>query len=166
MRVPFATISILLRATACGALVFIAGCTESPSSSWKVSYDSSRIATSSVRVGLIAKTMRIRPPSPVLDTDFLEESMGDGDLGPSDRRMRIRLKLRPNEVRRWRTASGAPIHVDEWPTSPADPAWWPLRPNTADYDFYSAATLFHGSNGWIAIKKKDPEHLFITKYSM
>jgi hypothetical protein len=102
------------------------------------------------------------PPTPILDAHFVEEQIGDGNMGPSDFRTFVMITVAPERVATWQAAL-SPLDTQPGYTAPAQPyAWWIGKDRFATMSFYAPDTLTGRTNGWVAIDERTGEIYIFT----
>jgi hypothetical protein len=143
------------------AYLFLVACT--PSRPTKISYFEV-VGTQARRVEVItAMLAKLHPlPTPIVDAQFVEEKIGDDELGPADYRAFTLLEIAPENIAAWQdiliTLDTAPDHAT--PSQPT--SWWVDEDTFVTLQFYAPDTLTGRTNGWIAL---DPESGKIYIYS-
>ena len=106
-------------------------------------------------------------PSPLLDAHFVEQQMGDGQLGPSDFAAFYALAVAPADLAAWRSAL-PPIQAPNTPPKYAAPkqplAWWLSHDDFLRLKFYSPKSLTGRSNGWVGIAPDG--RIFVYAFTM
>jgi hypothetical protein len=90
-------------------------------------------------------------PTPLLDAQFVEEQIGDGELGPADYRAFALLQVAPTDLPAWQAIL---TPLDRAPTysAPTQPyTWWVGETDFAALQFYAPDPLGGRTNGWVAI---------------
>lgn len=117
--------------------------------------------TSQVRVGgpaaeiigeklVDAKLMRS-----IKGTYLIEEKRGDGQLGPSDYELFVRIDIDPSQAQAWRAhlkpqATGEPLAQFKRPRYEVD--WWPKESPLSTARAVGGPTLWKGArHGWAAL---------------
>jgi hypothetical protein len=108
------------------------------------------------RVSAISATLsRVSaPPTPILDAQFVEEQIGDNQLGPADFRAFMLIEIVTGDVAAWQSLLTPP---DQQPTyaEPSQPnSWWLTEAHFATLQFYAPEALSSRANGWIAVDAK------------
>ena len=102
-------------------------------------------------------------PSKILDARLIEQQFGDGQLGPSDFRSFVWIKVPADQVVKWRSALKTPPEdtpVYDLPPSNAD--WWIDINLFAKLTKYDSHSLF-SRNGWVVIQ--DDGNIFALTYT-
>jgi hypothetical protein len=90
-------------------------------------------------------------PTPLLDAQFVEEKIGDGELGPSDYRAFTLLQVAPADLPKWQAVL-TPLERTPAYSAPTQPyAWWVEESEFATLQFYAPDSLSGRINGWVAI---------------
>jgi hypothetical protein len=93
-------------------------------------------------------------PSPLLDAHFIEQQLGDGQLGPSDFTAFYALTVAPADLEAWRLALPkieAPNMPPKYAIPKQQPQWWLTHSDFLKLTFYSPKSLTGRSNGWVGI---------------
>ena len=121
-----------------------------------------RVATVS---SLISK--RAPLPSPILDAHFVEQQIGDGQLGPSDFAAFYALTVAPADLSAWRSALPT-IETQNTPpkyVTPKQPRpWWLTHDDFLSLTFYSPESLTGRINGWVGIAPDG--RIFVYAFTM
>lgn len=93
-------------------------------------------------------------PSSVLEVDFVEISLGDGDFGPSDFVFYARFKVSKSELPKWIKGLKEINNTldDQFPTPKF--SWWLKKAKFETLNTYEAEKYFGRPNGWLAIDKE------------
>lgn len=111
-------------------------------------------------------------PTPILDAHFVEERMGDGELGPSDFRDFYHIEVAPQDVGQWTqiltpitdtSGDNAPKPRYEKPKSYRD--WWISPHDFGSLEFYEQDTLGGRDQGWIGVSRQKGQ-IYIFAYTM
>ena len=90
-------------------------------------------------------------PSEIIDAHLVEIRIGDGQLGPSDYRSFIWIKVSPDDIGKWKSVlSTPPADSPAYDAPPTKPAWWLPESDYIKLTKYDSLTLFN-RHGWIAI---------------
>jgi hypothetical protein len=90
-------------------------------------------------------------PTPLRDAHFVEEKIGDGELGPADYRAFVALTVAPDQVVAW-LALLTPLDQTPDYAEPGQPyEWWIDEKRFASMHFYAPDPLTNRANGWVAI---------------
>jgi hypothetical protein len=112
---------------------------------------------------LIAKQKT--PPTAILDAHFIEEQIGDGNLGPSDFQAFYVLKVAPQSIAKW-TNLLTPLTEKADYAAPKQPRdWWIDRANFNKLKFYKTDTLTMRIHGWIGVLPQTG-HIYISTFTM
>jgi hypothetical protein len=105
------------------------------------------------------------PPTAILDAHFVEEQIGDGNLGPSDFRSFYYLEVAPQDIARWTQLLTPLTAMAEYasPTQPRD--WWIARDRFTSLKFYKPNTLTGRGHGWIGISQQTGR-IYIFTFTM
>ncbi len=93
-------------------------------------------------------------PGVLLDAHFLEERIGDGELGPSDFVSFAALSVAPADVARWRASLPPLDSLQDRPrfVTPKQPrAWWLRAADFPSLEFFSPATVTRRATGWVGV---------------
>lgn len=94
------------------------------------------------------------PPTPIADAFFLEESIGDGNLGPSDFRSFGFIQVDPRDVSLW-IKTLEPLREPAQYGAPGQYRdWWVAREDFASLRFFEPGPLTGRHQGWIGISPK------------
>lgn len=105
------------------------------------------------------------PPAPVVDAHCAEERIGDGVLGPSDRRDYCVLVLEPAEFERWSTALAPSGEPPPYSAPATDVGWWPSEAEFAGLEVASSAGLLRGMGpGWVALDRRS-RRIYVYSFS-
>ena len=92
-------------------------------------------------------------PSEITDAHLIELQFGDGQLGPSDFRSFIWVKVSSDDVAKWRsTLKSPPNDSPAYDAPPTKPKWWLTQSAYTQLTKYDSHTLFN-RHGWIAIQE-------------
>lgn len=137
---------------------------------------SAREATGSKeeRIAQTAKLLTIPAPLPgtVLDAHFIEETVGDGRLGPSDFTTFYALSVSSNDVKAWKSAlaKSKPANTfsndDEIKRAAPKKAktWWVSAADLPKLEYFSPHSLTGNANGWVGIAPDG--RIFIHTFTM
>lgn len=101
-------------------------------------------------------------PTPIVDAQFVEEKIGDDELGPADYRAFTLLEIAPENVAAWQDIL-VPLDTTPGHAAPSQPtSWWIAEDAFASLQFYAPDTLTGKTNGWVAL---DPQSGKIYIYS-
>ena len=107
-------------------------------------------------------------PSALLDAHFLEQQLGDGQLGPSDFTSFYALTVASTDLHAWRSAL-APIQSPNTPPKYATPKqplpWWLTHDDFLGLKFYDPKALTGRGNGWVGIAP-DSGKIFVYVFTM
>lgn len=91
------------------------------------------------------------PPTPILDAQFVEEQIGDGELGPSDYRTYTRVDVAPGDIAAWQAILTPLDAAPSYAAPPQAYTWWVQDDAFVNLQFYAPDTLTNRTNGWVAI---------------
>ena len=114
------------------------------------------------RVDKITRILGAAAPTPLLDANFIEIKIGDGELGPSDYVRFAALKVDPASRDRWRALSAPLIKKPDYTEPPSTPAWWVSQADYEKLSFYDAASLGLG-DGWLGVA--DDGRVFLSTFT-
>ncbi|MCC6458638.1 MAG: hypothetical protein IT328_27060 [Caldilineaceae bacterium] len=103
-------------------------------------------------------------PTPLMDAYFVEEKMGDGELGPADYRSFYRLEVAPEDVGAWQALLSPLTGIPDYPAPMQPASWWVDEESFSLLQFYAPDTLTSRTHGWIAISPENG-HIFIFTYT-
>lgn len=64
-------------------------------------------------------------PSKIADARLIELQIGDGQLGPSDFRSFVWIKVSPDDIAKWKSVlQAAPAHSPIYDSPATKPTWW------------------------------------------
>jgi hypothetical protein len=112
--------------------------------------------TQAERVAAVSKIMIRNAPLPSLlqDANFVEEQIGDGQLGPSDFKSFGVLSVAPSDLPAWRAVLVPLEEQNKHPQNDAPKApctWWLSAADFSRLEFYSPKLLTGRINGWVGI---------------
>ncbi|CAN1209771.1 hypothetical protein TUMEXPCC7403_06070 [Tumidithrix helvetica PCC 7403] len=93
------------------------------------------------------------PPSAILDAHFVEEQIGDGNLGPSDFRAFYVLEVAPQDVPRWMQLLTPLTNKPDYNAPAEFKNWWIARDVFPSLEFYKPDALTGRMHGWIGISR-------------
>ena len=93
-------------------------------------------------------------PTAIADAHFLEERIGDGELGPSDYRDFYVVDVATQDIEQWSQVLTPLQEVPEYVEPPQPRNWWIARDAFTSLQFYEPAPLTGRSTGWIAISRQ------------
>ncbi len=102
------------------------------------------------RVDKITRILGAAAPTPLLDANFIEIKIGDGELGPSDYVRFAVLKIDLASRERWLALSPPLIKKPDYAEPPSTPAWWVSQEDYEKLSFHDAFGLGLG-DGWIGV---------------
>lgn len=104
------------------------------------------------------------PPTALMDAQFVEEKIGDGDKGPADFRTFFMIQVAPKNVNAWQDILTPLTTIPEYTAPTQMHEWWVAKEDFAKLQFYAPDLLAGRSNGWVAI---DPQSgkIFIYTYT-
>ena len=103
-------------------------------------------------------------PSPLLDARFVEEQIGDGDLGPSDFTSFYELTVAPTDIAKWRAVlKTTKDHEYDSPNPPKE--WWVSEADFARLDFFEPKPLTGRIHGWVGIAGQTGK-IYILAFTM
>lgn len=93
-------------------------------------------------------------PTTMIDAQFVEEKIGDGELGPADYRTFALIEIEPSDIAKWQGNLTPLAQIPSY-AAPSQPyEWWVDEDAFATLLFYEPAPLTQHFNGWIAL---DPQ---------
>jgi hypothetical protein len=104
------------------------------------------------------------PPTPILDAYFVEEKMGDGELGPADYRSFYRLEVTPEAAGAWQALLSPLTSLPDYSAPTQSLSWWVEEESFSSLQFYAPDRLTSRIHGWIAISPENG-HIFIFTYT-
>ena len=114
----------------------------------------------SVITAMLAKFSTL--PTAMIDAQFVEEKIGDSELGPADYRTFTLIEIAPDDVATWQGILTPLAHPPSY-AAPSQPyEWWVGEDAFATLVFYEPAPLTQHLNGWIAL---DPQQGKIYVFS-
>ncbi len=122
------------------------------------------------RIAAVSQLISKHAPLPgaLLDAHFLEQQVGDGQLGPSDFTSFYALTVAPTDLAAWHSAL-APIQPPNTPPkyfTPKQPfPWWLTHDDFLRLKFYDPTSLTGRSNGWVGIAP-DSGKIFVYVFTM
>ena len=93
-------------------------------------------------------------PTAIADAHFLEERIGDGELGPSDYRDFYVVDVAAQDIEQWSQVLTPLQEVPEYVAPPQPRNWWIDRDVFTSLQFYEPVPLTGRSTGWIAISRQ------------
>ena len=125
------------------------------------------VGTSSQRVNEVAAILAKHKalPTSLEDANFLEEQIGDGNLGQSDYRDFYFIQVSPQEIAQW-TQSLIPRPATpnyEMPSKSCP--WWISEEPFKSLQFYKPETLTGRFNGWIGVSQ-DTGRIYMFTFTM
>src|SRR5688572_24882572 len=85
-------------------------------------------------------------PTPIVDAQFVEEKIGDDELGPADYRAFTLLEIAPENVAAWQDIL-IPLETTPGHAAPSQPtSWWVDEDAFASLQFYTPDTLTGRTN--------------------
>jgi hypothetical protein len=93
-------------------------------------------------------------PTAIADAHFLEERIGDGELGPSDYRDFYVVDVATQDIEQWSQGLIPLQEVPEYVEPPQPRNWWIDRDAFTSLQFYEPTPLTGRSTGWIAISRQ------------
>jgi hypothetical protein len=137
----------------------------------KKAAESSKVVegTKAERIARVGKIIspNLAPPGPLLDANFVEEQMGDGNLGPSDFKSFCVLKVAPADLPAWKAVL-APLEAQNNPPTYVSPKqacpWWLSSADFAGLEFRSPKSLSGRLNGWCGIASDG--RIFVFSFTM
>ncbi|EDX86421.1 hypothetical protein S7335_4125 [Synechococcus sp. PCC 7335] len=163
----------MFRLTIIACLVILAACGQ-------VSTAQSRAAKVSVyeiegdRTERIASVSAIigehtAPPTAILDANFLQQQLGDGNFGPSDYWAFYSIEVAPKDIAQW-TQLLTPLTTtpnynapDQAPAQPVD--WWIASDDFTALQFYEPSVLSGRAHGWVGVSAQTG-HIYIFTFTM
>jgi hypothetical protein len=90
-------------------------------------------------------------PTPLADAEFVEEKIGDDNLGPADYRAFTMLVIAPENIAAWQ-AMLTPLADRPDYQAPDQPySWWLTQDAFNALQFYAPDQLTGRANGWVAV---------------
>lgn len=154
----------MVRLIIVACLFALAGCRTSSTPDSSV-YEVTDSHTERVAVvsAIIAKHVAI--PTAILDAYFVEEQIGDGELGPSDYRAFYAVEVAPQEISQW-TQLLTPLDMRPQYVAPAQLRdWWVPRDTFTSLQFYQPDLLTGRIHGWIGISQQTGR-MYIFTFTM
>ena len=100
--------------------------------------------------------------SPILDAQFVEEKLGDGELGPSDYRRFSMLQVAPQDLVKW-IALFEPLSEQVAYASPTSKHnWWVEEAAFNKLEFFKPDVLAGSTNGWIGVARQTGQIYLFT----
>jgi hypothetical protein len=129
----------------------------------------SQVHIGGVALGVVSKLIRDPSVLPSIKAAYImEETRGDGELGPSDRRLFMRLDIKPESMSQW----GELIepHEDKsqavFVTPHLKEPWWPAHSPLPRARLIGKPTLLRGSlHGWSALSEAG-DRVYLYSYTM
>ena len=94
------------------------------------------------------------PPSALMDAQFVEEKIGDGDKGPADYHTFFMVQVAPENLQAWQTILKPLDSTPEYAAPTQMHEWWVTKDDFAKLQFYAPDVLAGRTDGWIAL---DPQ---------
>ena len=91
------------------------------------------------------------PPTPILDAQFVEEKIGDDELGPADYRTFTQIAVAPADIPTWQALLTPLDAAPAYSAPPQAYTWWVQEDAFNALQFYAPDTFSNRTNGWIAI---------------
>jgi hypothetical protein len=104
------------------------------------------------------------PPTALLDAQFVEEKIGDGDKGPADFHTFFMVQVAPENIKAWQTILTPLDTTPDYAAPTQMHEWWVTKDDFATLQFYAPDTLAGRSNGWVAINPQGGK-IFIYTYT-
>ena len=102
-------------------------------------------------------------PSAISDAHLVELQIGDGQLGPSDFRSFVWIKISPDDIAKWKSAVQAtPVDLPSYESPETSRAWWITEAQFAKSTTFDPRPLFN-RNGWVTID--DGGNIFAFTYT-
>lgn len=100
--------------------------------------------------------------SPILDAQFVEEKLGDGELGPSDYRRFSMLQVAPQDLVKWTTLF-EPLSEQVAYVSPISKrSWWVEEGAFNKLAFFKPEALAGSTNGWVGVDRQTGQIYLFT----
>ncbi len=125
--------------------------------------------TQTERVAIVSRILSNHSPlpGPLIDGNFLQEKIGDGNLGPSDITTFCAVKVDPANLPAWRAALKPLESHNTHPkyVAPKKPeSWWLTASEFGGLEFFSSKDLTGRVNGWLGIAPDG--RIFIYSFTM
>lgn len=130
----------------------------------------SQVHIGGVALGIVSKLIKDPSALPSIKAAYImEETLGDGELGPSDRRLFMRLDIKPESMPQW----GALIEPQQDKAAEAvfvsphlKEPWWPAHSPLPRARLIGKPTLLKGSlHGWAALSEAG-DRVYLYSYTM
>lgn len=103
-------------------------------------------------------------PTPIVDAQFVEEKIGDDELGPADYRAFTMLEIAPENLAAWQDIL-TPLDAPPDYQTPSQPySWWVAEDDFPVMQFYAPEPLTGRTNGWVALDTPSGK-LFIYSFT-
>lgn len=103
--------------------------------------------------------------SPILDAQFVEEKIGDGQFGPSDYQRFFMLQVAPQNLSKW-TTSLEPLREQIGYVSPTSTRiWWVEDAAFKKLEFFKPDTWVGSTNGWIGVARQTG-HIYLFTFTL
>jgi hypothetical protein len=90
-------------------------------------------------------------PSTIDDAHLFELQFGDGQLGPSDFRSYIWIKVSADNIAKWKSVlKTSPYDPPAYDTPPSEPKWWLTRDEFEQLTKFDTFAMFQ-RHGWIVV---------------
>ena len=122
-------------------------------------------STAAERVANISRLIEssAKLPSDMIDARMKEVQLGDGQMGPSDNRWFVWIKVSAEDVEKWKSMlKTPPENPPEYDAPSTKPKWWISNISYNKLIKYDSHALFDRP-GWIAIE--DDGNIFALTFS-
>lgn len=145
------------------------GC-DRPSGISRPSGITSKVHIGGVALDVVSKLIRDPSVLPSIKAAYImEERLGDGELGPSDRRLFMRLDIKPESMPQWgaliepyQDKAAEAVFVSPHLKEP----WWPAHSPLPRARLIGQPTLLKGSlHGWAALSEAG-DRVYLYSYTM
>ncbi|MBE9061067.1 hypothetical protein [cf. Phormidesmis sp. LEGE 11477] len=107
----------------------------------------------------------VAPPTAILDANFLQQQLGDGEFGPSDYQTFYFVEVASQDIAQWiqllTPLTPSPNYIA--PAQPID--WWITRDDFTTLQFYEPSALFGETHGWVGVSAQTGR-LYIFTFTM
>ncbi len=140
-------------------LVSISGCGGARTQTHEIT------GTTADRVAAVSRVIQshVDLPSTIADAHLIEIQIGNGQLGPSDFRSFVWIKVSPDDIANWKSVlQAAPIDSPTYKSPATAPPWWITQAQFAKSTTFDPHPLFN-RNGWVTID--DDGNIFAFTYT-
>ena len=101
--------------------------------------------------------------STITDAHLVELQFGDGQLGPSDFRSFVWIKVSADDIPKWKVGlKSPPIDSPAYDSPPSKPGWWLPQSTFAQSTKYDSHAFFN-RHGWVVIQ--DDGNIYALTYT-